>query len=1145
MRGKGYFLEGLLDLARLDDRAARRSSWRQSIVSLGQAGTQHGPSPLEGLDPAALVPAVRVALSDGLVDELDWLSSEAAAVALYEIAAALPHGQEKRELGRRVAAYTYDGVADTFAAVATRMALGSGKALAGPAVRARVALALELPSETSKRVDVMALALASRRDLVRDWIARPARGSLPARRLAGRLIERAASELSHLASQGDVQAVRVFRTEALAKAYQELLWDREPLVWKHAAVARGLLVGAIPELATEIDEHLSLDLSPTQWRRAATSLGASIASDPPRVVRRVNELLAHRILERDYGVAGCLVWGLAHAARLDPEAAEQALHAIVVRQGTAVAEAVEEGAREEPEWLRTRACQLLRRHLKLELLICGKRADDGAASLAAEILRDLEDAPRSESVRRGVAEALLAFGTQGSRRALDLAKDTLGVARAEVARLVAASQRSELRTVFAILRDLDMSLLESAVFANLLALDLRTADQGVAPAPVEELRDQLGSLFVGWEASAPVPMGGKKVPQANIRMRRLKAFIHLLDVDGEQASESSARGGAVRVRWLRASHTLLRRLSSDPPSVFDRSMVAALARALDGLVRAEMCDAVDALLFVAQRLHGPGHFATLKEAAKHPDLALLFERYERFARAELEARKPAIEKPLVDEASPSLPLPFDRSSLSIPAGPDGLGAEPKEPKDELSRRLAALSDFAHELSGENSSREEALRAVLVRLVRALEKIARASSLAELSSAAPGTESTLASLEEAIASLGQMVTAARLRLSEGETGDARSAVPGRGHLSALLRIVDLAVTGQGADFTEAMEGLPGALVQMLPGPLASLIMTTLQRVPQLPIATRAPVQQDAAENLLPSWIPPRRTLGGFYVLRSLGKGGVGSVFVVKRIEERNDPQAESFALKVPEYDAQAARHMSETDFLRMFQSEATALLSLPLHPNLARFVTFDLAARPKPVLVMELVDGVTLETFLARRQLTARGALELVDGLLAGLEAMHSVGVAHLDLKPTNVVMRSGREPVLVDFGLAGRHIRLGCGSGAYGAPEVWGYTADDGPLSPMPTDVYAAACLTYETLTAQALFTQESEVALISAHVTHDGWPNPLRALHQQAVLAPLAMLLGRALRRTAKDRIDVTTFRKELRSLAPGLSALPWPFLT
>ena len=59
--------------------------------------------------------------------------------------------------------------------------------------------------------------------------------------------------------------------------------------------------------------------------------------------------------------------------------------------------------------------------------------------------------------------------------------------------------------------------------------------------------------------------------------------------------------------------------------------------------------------------------------------------------------------------------------------------------------------------------------------------------------------------------------------------------------------------------------------------------------------------------------------------------------------------------------------------------------------------------------------------------------------------MHGVGVAHLDLKPTNVVMRKGKEPVLVDFGLAGRHLRLGCGSGPYGAPEVWGLITGDDP----------------------------------------------------------------------------------------------------
>jgi serine/threonine protein kinase len=154
-----------------------------------------------------------------------------------------------------------------------------------------------------------------------------------------------------------------------------------------------------------------------------------------------------------------------------------------------------------------------------------------------------------------------------------------------------------------------------------------------------------------------------------------------------------------------------------------------------------------------------------------------------------------------------------------------------------------------------------------------------------------------------------------------------------------------------------------------------------------------------------------------------------------------------------------------------------------------------------------------------------------------------VGVAHLDIKPTNVVMRQGKEPVLVDFGLAGRHLRLGCGTGPYGSPEIWSLSAEQAErVSPTPADVYAAACLTYETLTTQPLFDQESEVNLIAAHMGHDGWPTPLRSWYQQKELATLAQLVGQGLRRDPRDRIDIARFRRYLAELAPKLAELPWP---
>jgi len=295
--------------------------------------------------------------------------------------------------------------------------------------------------------------------------------------------------------------------------------------------------------------------------------------------------------------------------------------------------------------------------------------------------------------------------------------------------------------------------------------------------------------------------------------------------------------------------------------------------------------------------------------------------------------------------------------------------------------------------------------------------------------------------------------------------------------------------------------------------------------------------------LPPWLPARRTIGGFYVQRALSAGAVGSVFVVTRVEERTDAGAERLALKVPEYSASMARSLSETEFLRMFREEAGALIALPQHPNLARFVTFDAGSKPKPILVMELVEGATLERLLETRSLDTTRALQVLDGVLAGLEAMHDVGVAHLDIKPSNVVMRGGTQAVLVDFGLAGKHIRPGCATGPYGAPEVWG-ALDDQKIDPAPSkaDVYAFGCVAFETLTGRVLFEAPTEMAQIAMHLAHDGFPPLLRALAPRAELAPLAELLFATLRRDPRDRPTASAVRKELARLGPALQRVRWP---
>jgi serine/threonine protein kinase len=227
---------------------------------------------------------------------------------------------------------------------------------------------------------------------------------------------------------------------------------------------------------------------------------------------------------------------------------------------------------------------------------------------------------------------------------------------------------------------------------------------------------------------------------------------------------------------------------------------------------------------------------------------------------------------------------------------------------------------------------------------------------------------------------------------------------------------------------------------------------------------------------------------------------------------------------------------------MFRAEASALIAVPSHPNLARFVTFDLAARPKPILVMELVEGATLEAGVQSRALDMPRCFAVLEDVLEGLVAMHSVGVGHLDLKPSNVVLRKGTDAVLVDFGLAGRHIRPGCATGPYGAPEVWGAVAANAKPTPQAADVYAFGCLAFEALTGRTLFKADSELAQVSMHIAHDGFPPLLKELASRVGMAPLAELLFWTLRRDAAIRPSAAQVREDLNRLAPQFASLKWP---
>ena len=409
MRSRLSPAETFITLPSLSEPAQRRATWRQVITALGQQAEGFGVSELEQVDVGQLVQACRTALHDGLADDLDWIAPGAATLALYELTTALPSGDERREFGRRVFKRVYGGTAVAFTPVATRMAWSSVRQLESPAMKARVALCLSLPIGAAVNADPMALALVGNRERFDRWVLRGATGALPARRLAAVLYERACREATRRAQLGDRHWVQWLTSHHVRPTFERLLADREPLVWRHAATARGTLAAVHHGLREEIDLLLDPGLSPTEWRRAAVSLVACITHDPTTALSQCKSLLRGELAKFHPGLPLTLFWGLAPVIEADPDAAEDLLLALVAHDHPDVPDALAALLEDvqNPQFAQAavaRACDRLAQQSTRDetLLLSLRERAAGVSSLAGP------------SVRNAVQRALVAFENEGA-----------------------------------------------------------------------------------------------------------------------------------------------------------------------------------------------------------------------------------------------------------------------------------------------------------------------------------------------------------------------------------------------------------------------------------------------------------------------------------------------------------------------------------------------------------------------------------------------------------------------------------------------------------------------------------------------------------------------------------------------------------
>jgi eukaryotic-like serine/threonine-protein kinase len=215
------------------------------------------------------------------------------------------------------------------------------------------------------------------------------------------------------------------------------------------------------------------------------------------------------------------------------------------------------------------------------------------------------------------------------------------------------------------------------------------------------------------------------------------------------------------------------------------------------------------------------------------------------------------------------------------------------------------------------------------------------------------------------------------------------------------------------------------------------------------------------------------LGGRYVLdQQIGNGGYGEVW-----HATDNVLSRPVAVKLLH-----SRYAQRSDALARFQTEARHAGSLS-HENIAQVYDYgEPADGQPPYLVMELVDGPSLEAVLADGPLDTNRTMDIVAQAAAGLQAAHAAGMIHRDVKPGNLLLAPGGTVKITDFGIAHTigSVPVTAVGELIGTP---GYLAPErvaGEQATPACDVYSLGMVAYECLAGAPPFTGTSLVVALA-----------------------------------------------------------------
>src|ERR1035437_1663796 len=284
---------------------------------------------------------------------------------------------------------------------------------------------------------------------------------------------------------------------------------------------------------------------------------------------------------------------------------------------------------------------------------------------------------------------------------------------------------------------------------------------------------------------------------------------------------------------------------------------------------------------------------------------------------------------------------------------------------------------------------------------------------------------------------------------------------------------------------------------------------------------------------------------YRIVRRLGAGGMGTVFLAEQIGGGNRP----VALKVLN-----RKLLDDPDFLILFQKEAGSTGRIH-HPNVVTIHESAQSDYGTPFIAMEFLEGESLREVLKRRgALPLAEVAEILQQAARGLNAAHKLGIIHRDLKPDNIFLTHSDDGELVvkvvDFGIAklresATHTMTGTvlGTPAYmSCEQASGMRIDELDAR---SDIYSLGVVVYEMLTGRVPFQSDTPVGYLRKHLQDA--PPPFRAVAQGLGVPPAVE--SAVMKALAKDRnqryASALDFARELASAAQVLPQAEAPMTT